>query len=215
MRIHFGDFTVDPDSRQLLRGAEELHLGPKAFDLLDVLLENRPKALSKSRLQQLLWPRTFVTESNLTSLVRELRMALGDGAKRSRFVRTVYGYGYAFCGTAEDVVPPVPAASAVRLRLFLEEREIALHEGDNLFGRLDEAVGWIQAPSVSRRHARILVSGAKATLEDRGSKNGTFVGEERLTSPRALADGDEIRLGRVRMTFRVLPPLSTQTEVGR
>jgi len=214
VRVHFGDFAVDLDSRQLLRDAEELHLGPKAFDLLDVLLKNRPKALSKSRLLQLLWPRTFVTESNLTSLVTELRAALGDRARRPRFIRTVYSFGYAFCGTVEEKAPPVAAASPVRLRLFLEEREIALHEGDNLFGRLDEAVGWIEAPSVSRRHARILVSGATATLEDLGSKNGTFVGDERLTSPRTLADGDEIRLGRVRMTFRVLPPLATQTDIG-
>jgi DNA-binding winged helix-turn-helix (wHTH) protein len=211
--FRFADFAVDLGSRQLLHGAEEAHLGPKAFELLEALLTNRPRALSKAQLQQRLWPRTFVSESNLTSLVTELRTALGDKARRPRFVRTVYGFGYAFCGMATEVPDAVPprARSGVRLRLFLEDREIALREGENVLGRVDEGIIWFESPTVSRRHARILVSGAAATLEDLGSKNGTFLGGRRLDSPSPVSDGDEIRLGRVRMTFRVLPPVSTRT----
>ena len=213
MIFHFADFAVDLGSRQLLHGAEEVHLGPKAFELLEALLTNRPRALSKAQLQERLWPRTFVTESNLTSLVTELRTALGDKARRPRFVRTVYGFGYAFCGTAAEVPDALPprTRSHVRLRLFLEDREIALREGENVLGRVDEGIIWFESPTVSRRHARILVAGAAATLEDLGSKNGTFLGGRRLDSPSPVSDGDEIRLGRVRMTFRVLPPVSTRT----
>ena len=109
-----------------------------------------------------------------------------------------------------DAVPP-PAARSFRLRLFLEDREIALREGENLLGRLDEGVAWFESPTVSRRHARILVSGGQATLEDLGSKNGTLLRGTPLSSPAALCDGDAIVLGRVLITFRVLPPLSTQT----
>jgi pSer/pThr/pTyr-binding forkhead associated (FHA) protein len=76
---------------------------------------------------------------------------------------------------------------------------------------VDEGIIWFESPTVSRRHARILVAGAAATLEDLGSKNGTFLGGRRLDSPSPVSDGDEIRLGRVRMTFRVLPPVSTRT----
>jgi len=215
--VHFGDFTVDFGSRQLLRGAEEeIHLGPKALELLEALLTDRPRALSKAQLQARLWPRTFVSESNLTSLVTELRTALGDKARQPRFIRTVYGFGYAFCGTATeapDVIPPTPRGG-LRLRLFLDDREIALREGENILGRVDEGVAWFESPTVSRRHARILVADGRATLEDLGSKNGTFVRGQRLTSPTTLSDGDEILLGHVRMTFRVLPPVSTRTAVG-
>ena len=214
--VHFGDFTVDLGSRQLRRGTEEIHLGPKAFALLEVLLTKRPQALSKTQLREQLWPRTFVSDSNLTSLVTELRTALGDKARRPRFVRTVYGFGYAFCGEVvkvADVVRSIPRSGA-RLRLFLEEREIALREGENVLGRVDEGVGWFESAEVSRRHARILVAGGTATLEDLGSKNGTFLRDKRLTAPSPLSDGDEIRLGRVRMTFRILPALSTRTGAG-
>jgi DNA-binding winged helix-turn-helix (wHTH) protein len=213
--VNFGDFTVDFESRQLVRGAEEIHVGPKAFELLDLLLRTHPRALSKAQLQNQLWPRTFVSESNLSSLVTELRTALGDKARQPRFVRTVYGFGYAFCGKAVAVPDAIRAITPRgRLRLFLDDREIVLREGENVLGRVDEGVGWFESPTVSRRHARILVADGKATLEDLGSKNGTFLRGKRLTAPSALSDGDEIRLGRVRMTFRILPPLSTQTEVG-
>ena len=200
----------------MLRGTAEIHLGPKAFALLEVLLTNRPQALSKTQLQERLWPRTFVSESNLTTLVTELRTALGDSARQPRFIRTVYGFGYAFCGKAVEVADAVPPTTprGFRLRLFLDDREIALREGENILGRLDEGVAWLESPTVSRRHARILVSGGQATIEDLGSKNGTFLRGKRLTSPTPLSEGDEILLGHVRMTFRVLPPVSTRTEAG-
>ena len=215
MAITFGDFTIDLESRQLVRGAEAIHVGPKAFELLKLLLSHRPRALSKAQLQNRLWPRTFVSESSLSSVVTELRTALGDEARQPRFVRTVYGFGYAFCGKAEELSEAIRAITPRgRLRLFLDDREIALREGENVLGRVDEGVGWFESPTVSRRHARILIADGQATLEDLGSKNGTFVRDKRLTAPSALCDGDQIRLGRVRMTFRILPPLSTRTEAG-
>lgn len=216
MVVQFDDFAVDFGSRQLRRGTDFVHLEPKAFDLLELLLRNRPHALSKAQLRDRLWPRTFAADSSLARLVSELRTALGDEARRPRFVRTVYAFGYAFCGAAEEVAEarrPTTRAD-VRLRLFLDDREIALREGENVLGRVDEGVAWFESPTVSRRHARIVVSGGKATLEDLASKNGTFLRDERLTLPSPLSDGDEIRLGRVRMTFRVLPPLSTKTEAA-
>lgn len=214
MVLHFGDFSVDFGSRQLLRERKQIHLGPKAFELLDALLGSRPRAWSKAQLLERIWPRTVVSESNLTSVVTELRAALGDEARSPRFIRTVYGFGYAFCGEATEAAEAVPKPRRFRLRLFLDDREIALHEGENILGRVDEGVAWLESPAVSRRHARILVADGKATLEDLGSKNGTFLRDRRLTVPSALVDGDEIRLGRVRMTFRILPPASTRTEVG-
>jgi FHA domain/Transcriptional regulatory protein, C terminal len=203
--LHFGDFAADLGSRQVWQGAQAVPLGPKAFELLELLLRSRPRALSKAQIRDCLWPRTVASESNLTTLVNELRTALGDRR-----------LGYAFCGEATEVadVERPGSGRARRLRLFLEDRESALREEENLLGRLDEGVAWFESPTVSRRHARIVVAGGKATLEDLGSKNGTFLRGERISSPRPLADGDQIVLGRVHATFRVLPPLSTRTGVG-
>lgn len=78
--------------------------------------------------------------------------------------------------------------------------------------RTREVAIWLRSRSVSRRHARIVVSGSQAVLDDPGSKNGTFRRGEKVTAPTPLADGDEIRVGTVAMTFRVIPPEdSTET----
>jgi DNA-binding winged helix-turn-helix (wHTH) protein len=100
VRFRFGEFVLDAGSRQLLRGDGEVHLEPKALDLLELLLAHRPNALTKSRIRDRLWPRTSVSDSSVTTLVAELRETLGDDARRPRYVRTAYGFGYAFCGDA-------------------------------------------------------------------------------------------------------------------
>jgi len=79
-----------------------VHLQPKTFELLDLLVRSRPKALSKQRIRAQLWPETVVGDASLTVAVAELRSALGDDAKEPRYVRTVYGFGYAFAGEVED-----------------------------------------------------------------------------------------------------------------
>lgn len=223
MRLGFGEFMLDSGARQLWRGEEERHLGPKAFELLELLLRRRPDVVTKAAIRDQLWPGTFVTDSTLATVVGELREALQDDAKSPRFLRTVHGVGYAFSGpvpVAEDA-----PASAVRAggrplpfsyRLLYDDREISLRPGENLLGRVDDGVVWIDSPSVSRRHARITVTEAGATLEDLGSKNGTFLRGERLSAPAALSDGDEFRLGRVAITLRVRPlDATTRTDQAR
>jgi DNA-binding winged helix-turn-helix (wHTH) protein len=197
MRVRFAEFALDGQTRQLWRGAVELHLEPKAFALLELLLERRPEVVSKQEIQARLWPDTFVSESSLTGLVAQVRQALGDGRRQPRFVRTVHGLGYAFCGDASaDRVTGRTAAYVV-----WQERPIPLHAGENLIGRGSEAAVRIDAPGVSRRHARIVVGADEVLLEDLGSKNGTFLREQRLAAPAALADGDAIRLGRQLLVY--------------
>ena len=94
--VSFGSFVLDLDTRELRRGSESVPLSPKAYQLLEVLVVNGPKALSKSALQEQLWPDTFVLDKNLVNLVAEIREALGDNATDPRFVRTVPKFGYAF-----------------------------------------------------------------------------------------------------------------------
>src|SRR5215510_7000746 len=115
MRARFGEFIVDLETRQLLRGADHpIHLTPKAYQLLVLLVEAQPRALSKDELQQGLWPSTFVDEANLSVVVAELRSALGDDARQPRYVRTVHGFGYAFAATVlrdRGVITELPAQS--------------------------------------------------------------------------------------------------------
>ena len=207
MSLRFGNFVLDPGTRQLRRGAEERHLGPKAFELLELLLLNRPNVLSKERLHDRLWPGTFVSGSTLATVVGEIRAALDDDPGSPRYLRTVHGVGYAFCGEASEEAGAAAFVPAVRLsyRLLFEDREITLRPGENLLGRVDEGILWIDSPSVSRRHARIRVEGGQATLEDLGSKNGTFWRGQRISAPVLLSDGDEIRLGKVGLALRILP----------
>jgi len=89
---------------------------------------------------------------------------------------------------------------------------VPLEEGENILGRDPAARGSIPDASISRRHARITVRGDAATLEDLASKNGTFVGEERVTKPTPLSNGDVVRFGLVRFVFRSALGGSTTTE---
>ena len=85
-------------------------------------------------------------------------------------------------------------------------------KGPGDLGRGPEAVEWIVRGTVSRRHARSFVAGDKATLEDLGSKNGTYLGGRPVEGATPLGDGDEIRLGSVQLKVKVLAePGSTST----
>lgn len=207
MRARFGDFTVDGDLRCLHGRSGEIHLSRKAFDLLLLLVENRSRVMSKGELHRRLWPDTFVVDTNLASLIAEIRNALGDDAKEPQFVRTAHRVGYAF---SADVVEATAASSsagrgAALCWLVMDGRRIPLQPGDNILGRDGHEGLSIESPSVSRRHARISVGDERATIDDLGSKNGTYVRGERIANPAPLNDGDEVRIGSVVLRFRQPP----------
>jgi DNA-binding winged helix-turn-helix (wHTH) protein len=206
MRVRFGDCTFDSETRELLQKGEAVHLSPKAFRLLELLLENRPKALSKADLQERIWPDTFVSEANLASLAAEVREALGEKGRSARLVRTVYGFGYAFSGPAAEAARPPPTPPDRRWCLVDGHREFELADGENVVGRgLDSAVR-IDDPTVSRHHACIRISGRRVTVEDLASKNGTFWKSRRLRGARPLRIGDTVRFGSVEFTLRARSP---------
>jgi DNA-binding winged helix-turn-helix (wHTH) protein len=200
MRLSFGGFLIDFDERRLQSDGQEIRLTPKAFDLLRLLIENRPKALSKQEIFDRLWPGTFVTENNLATLVADLRSNLGDQAHEPRFIRTVYAYGYAFAGQAVELAAAAPQPRAVHWLLLCNGREFPLQPGTNILGRTGESIIALEAPSVSRQHARVTIAADQATIEDLGSKNGTWVGPVEVTGPTPLRNGDEIRLGSLVVT---------------
>jgi DNA-binding winged helix-turn-helix (wHTH) protein len=207
MQVRFGEFVLDGGTRQLRRGPDERRLGPKAFELLELLLSQRPNVVARERIRDRLWPGTFVSESTLATVVAEVRAALDDDVKEPRFLRTVHRVGYAFCGEATDA--PAPRAGrgrATAYRLVLRDREVMLRPGENVIGRVEDGVVWLDSPAVSRRHARIVVAEGRVVLEDLGSKNGTFVHGQRISTPTPLSDGDEFTVGRIPMTLRAVHP---------
>jgi DNA-binding winged helix-turn-helix (wHTH) protein len=177
--VRFGPFTLDSDRRLLQRDAADVHLTPKAFDLLVVLIQEAPRVLRKAELHERLWPGTFVSDATLVGLVKEIRRALDDRDATSRLVRTAFGVGYAFCGTVETTGPPPagrkPDIGAKSWWIVAGGRNIPLGEGEHLIGRDPASAVWLDVAGVSRRHARIVIDRQGASIEDLGSKNGTTV----------------------------------------
>ncbi len=202
MRLAFGTFVIDLDQRRVFKGDTEVRLQPKAFDLLRLLIEMRPKAVKKDDILTAVWPGVFISENNLATVVRDLRSALGDDAQEPRYIRTAYGFGYSFVAPIGDADGAGGTAVPSAWRLLHDHREIRLNEGANLLGRTGHDVVVLDSPTVSRHHAVVRVNGAHATVEDLGSKNGTWVGVTPVTAPVALASGTELRLGSVVTTVR-------------
>lgn len=214
MRFRFGAFTLDTKQRRLETGRGDVHLAPKAFDVLALLVAERPRALAKDEIMAAVWTGVFVGDSTLATTIRDLRRALDDSADEPRFIRTVHGFGYAFVG---DVTGEAASQAAVSpWRLLHDGREVALREGANIIGREGPGVVTIDASTVSRQHARITIAGARVTCEDLGSKNGTWVDNVRVTAPAPAADGSEIRLGSVMFVLRhLVAATSTETVASR
>jgi len=207
VRARFAQFTIDSETRQLLSDGSEIHLSPKAFDLLCALIETRPKVVEKADLHARIWPDTYVVDANLNILIGEIRRALGDRAQDSRFIRTVHGVGYAFCGTAADDPRPRTSHRALFCWVVWNGRTYQLAEGDNIIGRDPRSDLWLDADGVSRRHAIVRVdsNNQRVKLEDLGSTNGTFVERASVEGEVALSDGDLIQIGTVDLTVHLWP----------
>jgi DNA-binding winged helix-turn-helix (wHTH) protein len=219
VRARFAQFAIDSETRQLLSHGREIHLSPKAFDLLCTLIETRPKVVDKADLRARIWPNTYVVDANLNILIGEIRRALGDRVEDSRFIRTVYGVGYAFCGTAADDPRPRTEGQARFCWVVWNGRTYTLAEGDNIIGRDPQSDIWLDADGVSRRHAIIRVdsNNRRVRLEDLGSTNGTFVGRFAVEAEVALSDGDLIQVGTVDLIVRLWPTdtLPETKRIGR
>jgi hypothetical protein len=190
----------------LTHGNEPVSLSPKAFDLLVVLAQHHEKAFSKAELHQILWPATFVSDGSLAILIAEIRDVLNDAAKQPQFIRTVQRFGYGFCAPVTKQDASFTSLSGGGGWVIWGNRSIAIGRTESVLGRALDADIRFDVPGVSRRHARIVVDGENAALEDLGSQNGTYLRGERITGRATLADGDEVRLGPVSIVFRTISP---------
>jgi DNA-binding winged helix-turn-helix (wHTH) protein len=212
----FGGICVNARARSVSNAAGPIHLTRKAFELLLLLLENQPHAVSKEDMHARLWPDTFVADSSLQALIHEIRQALDVPGSLPSWIRTVHGVGYAFAGEVRvrDTTRPPMRPGRPAAWLVGDTIRVALHAGENVVGRgLDDGIE-IDAPTISRRHACVRIADT-VTIEDLTSKNGTWIDDERVTTRRTLADGDIVRFGSARFTFRLArPSSSTESIVG-
>jgi DNA-binding winged helix-turn-helix (wHTH) protein len=210
-RFLFGDCVLETGSRRLIRAGAEIHLPPKAFHLLEFLIEKRPEVVPKEKILAELWPDTYVSEVTLASLIARLRQAIGDSSEEHKLIRTVHGYGYGFCGKITGDARRDDEKQLV-FRLMVDDREIALSEGRNVLGRDRDCAVFLDDAAVSRHHAQIEIEGDAAAIEDLDSKNGTYVDGKRVAGSVRLSDGAEIQIGSACMTFREFSPKgSTKT----
>src|SRR5262249_11116600 len=138
-----------------------------------------------------------------------IREVLADDEQK--IIRTIHGCGFAFAASA------VGSESLERSdwQIVMGERHIVLGKGENIVGRGRDAEVRIDAPSVSRHHARITVSDGIVSVQDLGSKNGTTVNGRRVrAAPQALADGDQLTFGVILTSVVTVPPDSS-TETAR
>jgi DNA-binding winged helix-turn-helix (wHTH) protein len=206
VRLRFRDCTLDTGTRTLTRKDTEVPLAPKVYALLEVLVTERPNAVSHDRLRARLWPDAVTGGTTIARLVNELRAALGDHDDSDPVLRTVHRFGYAFSGTVVEETPAVPVAvCAIKWGTLF----VPLTRGEHLIGRA--ATNLIPVPSsqVSREHSRIRVSAERVTLEDLGSRNGTFVNDHRIASTVTLKQGDRIGIGPAMMVFSAAPDDAT------
>jgi DNA-binding winged helix-turn-helix (wHTH) protein len=212
MRYDFGRCHLDTASRAIALDGASMRLSPKAFELLRLLIEDRPRVIPKAELMQRLWPDAFVEEANLPVLVAEVRAAIGD-AGAGHIIKTHHRVGYGFTADVRETPSHRgrPQSGPQMALLLPDGRRVALGTGITIVGRDPDADVRINDASVSRRHARIVVDGDNVALEDLESKNGTRVGGIPVSQPVRLAKGDVVVFGGIETRFDVQPFDDTAT----
>ena len=99
----FADCELDLLQFELRRGGEVVHVEPQVFDVLGYLIANRDRVVAKTELLDAVWGDRFVSESALTSRLKDARRAVGDDGQPSAVIRTVHGRGYRFVAAVEAV----------------------------------------------------------------------------------------------------------------
>ena len=112
MLFQFEDFVLDPERRELRRAGALVAVEPQVFDLIDYLVRNRERVVTKDDVLDAVWNGRVVSESTLTSRINAARRALNDSGDEQRLIRTVARKGLRFVGTVDAAeAPPIAVAS--------------------------------------------------------------------------------------------------------
>jgi DNA-binding winged helix-turn-helix (wHTH) protein len=223
----FARLVLDTGARLLLRKGRPVSLSTKAVEVLIQLVAHRPRAVRKEELLSAVWPNRFIEENHLSHLVTELRAALGVTLGR-RAIRTVHGVGFAFALPAEArLAPAAPQSECLWLLSWVAGSRpsrsgdadvwsggtIDLALGTYTIGRATDCTPMLTSRTVSSRHARLHVERHALSVEDLGSKNGTYLDGRQITARAKVAEGSVLTVGAVDLRFR--RPTADATETLR
>jgi DNA-binding winged helix-turn-helix (wHTH) protein len=212
-----GEWRVEPSLDRISRGVEVVQMPPRVTQVLVCLADRSGQLVTKRQLIDAVWDKEFVTEGALTRCIAILRKILGDDAARPRYVENVPRKGYRLIMPTHSPLGAVEAELGRRRSmcwLALGKRRFDLGDGENVIGRASDAAVRIDSKTVSRRHARVTVTGVRATVEDLGSRNGTSLEGRRIDTACELQDGDRIAVGTTILVFRLHDPQGS-TEAAR
>ena len=111
MRYLFEGYVLDTDRRELSRGADAVSVAPQVFDLLDHLIRNRERVISKDDLITAIWDGRIVSDAAVTTRINAARSAIGDSGEEQRFIKTLPRKGFRFVGTVREEQGPARAPS--------------------------------------------------------------------------------------------------------
>jgi adenylate cyclase len=112
VRFQFEDYVLDTDRRELRRGTELVPLAPRVFDLLDHLIRNRERVVSKDDLIGAVWDGRIVSDSALTTRINAARRGIGDSGAKQRLIKTLPHKGVRFVGEVREVQQAPGTAAA-------------------------------------------------------------------------------------------------------
>ena len=102
MRYLFEEYAFDTDRRELHRGADVVSITPQVFDLLDYLIRNRERVVSKDDLINAIWNGRIVSDAALTTRLNAARNAIGDSGEEQRLIKTLPRKGFRFVGQVRE-----------------------------------------------------------------------------------------------------------------
>src|SRR5258706_12922734 len=111
LRYIFENYAFDTDRRELHRGADVVSVAPQVFDLLDSLIRNRERVVSKDDLINAIWNGRIVSDAALTTRLNVARTAIGDSGEEQRLIKTLPRKGFRFVGPVVEAQGPGGAAT--------------------------------------------------------------------------------------------------------
>jgi TolB-like protein/tetratricopeptide (TPR) repeat protein len=116
LRYLFEEYAFDTDRRELHRGADVVSVAPQVFDLLDYLIRNRERLVSKDELITAVWNGRIISDAALTTRLNAARNAIGDTGEKQRLIKTLPRKGFRFVGTVQEAQRPAiaPVGSAAQ-----------------------------------------------------------------------------------------------------
>jgi TolB-like protein/Flp pilus assembly protein TadD len=125
LRYLFEEYAFDTDRRELHRGADVVSVAPQVFDLIDYLIRNRERVVSKDDLIKAIWNGRSVSDAALTTRLNAARTAIGDSGEEQRFIKTLPRKGFRFVGAVREAQEPAGAAVADN-QVELQRPDLAL-----------------------------------------------------------------------------------------